>query len=703
MDKKKQILARAAFLYYGIGLLAIAIIVQIIRIQFVEGPDLRKKSENLTLELKSIEPLRGNIFSADGNFLAISLPIYEIRFDGKADGLKDDLFNENLDSLAWNLSNLFRDKSKEEYKQILKSARSKGNRYQLIQKNVGYTQLQKLKNFPLFKLGSNKSGLIIITTTKRIKPYKNLASRTIGRATGEGNYHGLEYAYNETLAGTEGVRLMQKLQGGFWKPVNDDYEIEPRNGSDIYTTIDISLQEVLHNELATQLAKSNAGHGTAIVMEVQTGAIKAIANLQRDANGNYYEGDNFAIREAVEPGSTFKLATVLALLDDKKVKPEDTIQTGNGVATFYGVKLKDSHEGGFGNITIQQAFEKSSNIAFAKLVIKHYGDNPQKFVDKLAQFHLTEPTGIKLGGEPTPLIKNPNDKTWSKITLPWMSIGYESQLTALQIVTFYNAVANGGKMVRPKLVSEIKEHGKSAQKFETEVIKERIASEEAINQARKMMEGVVLRGTAKNLNGLIYSIGGKTGTAQVAKAGGYKQGGVSYRASFVGYFPADKPKYTCIVVVSAPSNSVYYGNLVAGPVFKAAADKIYAGALDIHSPINVGRPVAADSILPKVKTASTYAAKNVLDYLNINTKVLPKANIVAKSNIEGNKVVFSPININDKILPNLRGMGAKDALYILEKLNCTVQIEGRGSVVSQDPLPGTALKKGMNVKLYLSI
>lgn len=703
MDKKKEILARATILYFSVGFLAVAIIIQIFRIQFIEGPELRKKSEELTLELRSIEPLRGNIFSADGNFLAISLPIYDIRFDGKADGLKDELFSQHIDSLAWNLSNLFKDKSKEEYKQLLKTARNKGYRYQLVQKNVGYTQLQKLKKFPLFNLGSNKSGLIPVPTTKRIKPYKSLASRTIGKATGEGNYYGIENAYNDILAGTEGVRLMQKLQGGFWKPVNDNYEIEPRNGSDIYTTIDISLQEVLHNELSAQLSKSNASHGTAIVMEVQTGAIKAIANLKRDENGLYSEGDNFAIRENVEPGSTFKLATVLALLDDKKIRPEDTIQTGNGEATFFGIKLKDSHQGGFGNITIQQAFEKSSNIAFAKLVLKHYQGNEQKFIDKLDQFQLTKPTGIKLGGEPNPYIKNPKDKTWSKITLPWMSIGYETQLTPLQIVTFYNAVANNGKLVRPQLVYEIKEHGKSAEVFKPEIVKERIASEEAINQARNMMEGVVLRGTAKNLGGLIYSIGGKTGTAQVAKAGGYKAGGVSYRASFVGYFPADKPKYTCIVVVSAPSNSVYYGNLVAGPVFKAAADKIYAGALDIHTPINIGRPIAADSLLPKVKLASTYSAKNVLDYLNINTKLLPNSQVIAKSHTEGNKIVFAPLHIQEKNLPNLKGMGAKDALYLLEKLNCNVQIEGRGSVQRQEPTAGTSIKKGMNVKLYLSI
>lgn len=605
--------------------------------------------------------------------------------------------------MAWNLSNLFKDKSKEEYKQLFKNARKKGNRYQLIQKNVSYTQLQKLKKFPLLNQGANKSGLIVETTTKRIKPYKSLASRTIGKATGEGNYYGIENAYNEQLAGTEGVRLMQKLQGGFWKPVNDNYEIEPRNGSDIYSTIDISLQEVLHNELNAQLSKSNASHGTAIVMEVQTGAIKAIANLQRNEDGSYSEGDNYAIRESVEPGSTFKLATVLALLDDKKVKPEDTIQTGNGIAIFHGIKLKDSHEGGYGNLTIQQAFEKSSNVAFAKLVQKHYGDKPQKFIDKLEQFQLTKPTGIKLGGEPNPVIKNPKDATWSGITLPWMSIGYESQLTPLQIVTFYNAVANNGKMVRPQIVSEIKEHGKSAKVFETEIISERIASEAAIEQARKMMEGVVIRGTARNLGGLVYSIGGKTGTAQVAKAGGYKAGGISYRASFVGYFPADNPKYTCIVVVSAPSNSVYYGNLVAGPVFKAAADKIYAGALSIHTAINKGRPVTADSLLPYIKPSGTYAAKSVLDYLNINTQVLKGARAISKSEINGNKVVFSPISLKTNILPNLRGMGAKDAVYILEKMHCNVKIEGKGNVISQEPLAGTAIKKGMNVKLYLSI
>lgn len=703
MDKKKQILIRSAVLYAGIFLLAIAIVFQILHIQIAEGPYWRNKSKELTLELRNIEPLRGNIFSADGNFLAISLPVYEIRFDGKADGLKDELFQKHIDSLSWNLSNLFKDKSKEEYKALLKAARKSGNRYTLLQKNVGYVDLQKIKQFPLFKLGSNKSGLIVITHTKRVKPYKNLAARTIGRASGEGSFYGMEYAYNSDLAGTEGVRLMQKLQGGFWKPVNDDYEIEPRNGSDIYSTIDISLQEVLHNELQHQLAKSNAEHGTAIVMEVKTGAIRAIANLKKDKDGNYFEGDNYAIRESVEPGSTFKLATILALLDDKKVKPEDTIHTGNGVAHFYGIRMKDSKEGGHGTISIQEAFEKSSNIAFAKLLQKHYGKNPADFIKKLAQFGLTETTGIAMGGEPKPLIKDPSDKSWSKITLPWMSIGYESQLTPLQILTFYNAVANNGVLVRPQLVYEIKEHGKSARIFEPETIKQRIASESAIMQARNMMEGVVKKGTAKNLDGLLYSIGGKTGTAQVAKAGGYKRDGVSYRASFVGYFPANNPKYSCIVVVNAPSNSVYYGNLVAGPVFKAAADKIYAAALDLHQPINKGRPVVADSLLPQLKTAPILASKSVLDYLNINTTIVAGNSPLAKAEKNGNRIDLKPMRIEAEKLPNLKGMGAKDALYLLEKMQCKVIVEGKGSVIAQYPEAGTTLKKGMHVKLILSI
>lgn len=704
MDKKKQILARAGILYLGIGLLALAIFGQIIRIQFFEGNELRERSRNLTLELESIQPLRGNIFSSDGNFLAISLPIYEIRMDMKADGLKKEQFNKHIDSLCWNLSNLFKDKSKEEYKKMLKAAYKEGNRYQLVQENVGYTQLQKLRKFPLFREGPNKGGLAVIPRTKRIKPYKELASRTIGKASGEGNFYGIEYFFNEELAGTEGVRLVQKLQGNLRMPVNDNYEIEPRNGSDIYTTIDISLQEVLHNELQTQLSKNNADHGTAIVMEVTTGAIKAIANLQRAKDGSYYEGDNFAVREAEEPGSTFKLATIMAALEDGVIKPTDTIATGNGVFSFNGIKMKDSHEGGYGNITVQQVFEKSSNVGTARIVWDHYRKNPEKFTDRLRQFHLHEPTGIQLAGEAEPRIKSPKDADWSGISLPWISIGYESKITPLQMLTFYNAVANDGKMVRPRIVNEIREHGKQVRVFETEYIDKKIASDATIQAVRRMMEGVVKNGTARNLGGLVYSIAGKTGTAQISKrGGGYREGGVTYRASFAGYFPADKPKYSCIVVISAPSNNVYYGNTVSGPVFKAAADKIYAGSLDLHERLNKGRPVIADSLLPYVKPGAINDQLSVLNFLNISSSVMQGNSPVGRAMGDQNKIRITPAVIRRDVLPDVKGMGARDATYMLEKLNCKVEIIGRGSIRNQEPAAGSAIKKGMTVKLYLNV
>jgi len=703
MDKKKQILARAGILYLGIGVLAIAIFVQVIRIQFLQGDALRERSRELTLALENIKPLRGNIFSADGNFLAISLPKYEIRMDMKADGLKKERFNENIDSLCWNLSNLFKDHSKEEYKRILKNAYRNGNRYTLVKENVDYMQLQKARKFPLFRDGANKGGLIVNTKSQRVKPYETLAARTIGRASGEGNFHGIEYSFNKELAGTEGVRLMQKLQGDFWKPVNDDYEIEPRNGSDIYTTIDISLQEVLHSELQAQLSKNNADHGTAIVMEVKTGAIKAIANLQRAKDGSYYEGDNFAVREAEEPGSTFKLATMMAALEDGFVKLTDTIRTGNGVYSFNGIKMKDSHEGGYGNITVQQVFEKSSNVGTALIAWNNYRKNPEKFIARMRQFHLHEPTGIQLSGEAEPRIKSPKDADWSGISLPWISIGYESKITPLQMLTFYNAVANDGKMVRPRLVNEIREHGKQVRVFETEYIDKKIASDATIQAVRLMMEGVVIRGTARNLDGLVYSIAGKTGTAQISKKGGYREGGVTYRASFAGYFPADKPKYSCIVVISAPSNNVYYGNAVSGPVFKAAADKIYAGSLDLHEHINKGRPVIADSLLPYIKPGAISDQLSVLNFLNVSSSVLPGNSPIGRASSDYNKVSINPAPLSNRTLPDLKGMGAKDAIFLLEKLNCQVEIIGRGSIQNQVPAAGTAIRKGMTVKLYLNV
>ncbi|MCG9910848.1 MAG: transpeptidase family protein [Flavobacteriales bacterium] len=702
MNRKADIIRRALLLYVFTGVFALAILARVVYIQFFIGPELRKKTKELTLEYRNVEALRGNIFSSDGNFLAISVPVYELRMDTKANGLKEEKFNNQVDSLAWCLSNLFRDRTKADYKSILTDGRRQANRYLLLRKGVSFSQLQKALKFPLFRDGANGGGIIAVASTERVKPYKNLAARTIGKNDPTGKPFGIEGAFNEELTGKEGVRLMQKLTGGMWKPVDDNYAVEPENGADIYTTLDVTLQDVAHSELYRQLSTHNADHGCVVMMEVQTGEVKAIANLKRTSDGSYIENYNYAVGESVEPGSTFKLASMMALMEDGYVKLTDSVNTGNGQMRFYSQIMKDSHEGGYGWLTMKQVFEKSSNVGVSMKVWEHYKNDPEKFIKRIRQFHLHEPLGLQIPGEGDPRIKNPKDRDWSGTTLPWMSIGYESKLTPLQVLTFYNAVANNGKMVRPIFVKEIRRRGAVVKTFGPEVIEEKIASEKTIAQAREMMEGVVKNGTARNLNGLIYKIGGKTGTAQIAGAGGYKnEGKVTYRATFVGYFPADEPKYSCIVVVSAPSNSVYYGNLVAGPIFKAVADKVYAGALDIHKPYNRNLPLISDTNFPTVKKGFVKDAAFTLNKLNITNEVVGMQSGFSVAKHLNQKFVFEHPRFTTGLLPDVKGMGARDAIFILESLGMKVKVNGKGAVREQTPQAGNRIIKGQTVIIQL--
>lgn len=701
MDRKNSILKRAFLLYLFTGVFAFAILARVLYIQFFEGVELRKKSEAMTLEYRKVEALRGNIFSSDGNFLAISVPVYELRMDMKADGLKKEVFNEEVDSLAWHLADLFKDRTKADYKSILREGYRDKNRYLLLKKGMSFSQLQKVSKFPIFRDGVNKSGMIAEASTKRVKPYRNLAARTIGKNDSEKSF-GLEGAFDKELTGTEGLRLMQKLSGGIWRPVSDDYAVEPENGADLYTTIDVTLQDVAHSELNRQLTLHNADHGCVVMMEVATGDVKAISNLKRQADGSYLENQNYAVWESVEPGSVFKLASMMALMEDGFITLTDSVNTGDGTAKFFNQVMRDAHEGGDGWITMKEVFEKSSNVGVAKTVWKYYKDDPEKFVKRMAQFHLDKPLGLQIPGEGKPRIKNPKDSDWSGTTLPWMAIGYESRLTPLHVLALYNAVANNGRMVKPRFVTEIRRRGKVVKTYDTEVIEERIASESTIKQALEMMEGVVKRGTAKNLDGLIYKIGGKTGTAQVAGKGGYGEGGkMTYRASFVGYFPADKPKYSCMVLISEPSQSGYYGNIVAGPIFKAVADKVYAGALDIHTPYNRNLPLISDTNYPMVKAGYAIESASVLNKLNISNEVHSTAAGFAIAQHARQKFMFEKPTLKEGLVPNVKGMGARDAIYLLESLGLKVNITGKGAVVGQTPQSGVRIIKGQTVSIQL--
>lgn len=698
---KNDLMWRMYVIYFCICIFSLSILAKVGHIQFVEGQELRDKAENLTTGYKKIEAVRGNIYADDGSLLATSIPIYEVRMDVNTDALTDDVFNQNIDSLAYCLSKLFKDRTKNEYKNDLIKARETGERYHLIQRKVKYTELKELKSFPIFRRGKFKGGLIFEQKNKRKKPFRLLAARTIGYDREGIKPVGLEGAYKDYLAGVQGKRMMKKISGGVWMPISDNNEIEPRDGSDIYTSIDINIQDVAENALLKQLTIQEADHGCVVLMEVNTGEIKAIANLKRTEDGSYYEGYNYAIGEATEPGSTFKLATLIALLEDGYAKLEDLIDTEGGKKRYYDRTMYDTHD--YGKITLKESFELSSNIAFAKTTEASYSDNPQQFIDRLNYLLLNKPLGIEIAGEGVPKIKNTNDPSWSGITLPWMAHGYEILLTPLQILTFYNAIANDGKMVKPKFVKKIKDRDRVLKELPTVVLKEQICSEQTIKQVKSALEGVVENGTAANLKAAAYQIAGKTGTAQIANDKyGYKyESKVSHQASFVGYFPADNPKYSCIVVVNAPSRNVYTGNLVAGPIFKEVADKIYANSLEIHGELEK-QPHLATSAIPYSKSGNYHDLSQVFKVLNVKTETTVQNPSIVYTQTLDTLVKMKPSKITPNLVPKVVGMGLQDAIFLLENRGLRVLFEGKGTVKSQSIPNGSRITKGAVIKLELS-
>lgn len=686
-------------------MIALVIIGRIVYLQFFPGEDLRKKAEDLTMKYVSIEPNRGDIYSDDGKrLLSTSVPFYEIRMDLNSSAMEDRVFNAGIDSLSYCLSRMFRDQPKSEYKRKLITARQHGERYYLIARRVSHQQLQEMKQFPIFRLGRYKGGLIVIQKNRRIRPHQMLAARTIGYLNeGEsGNIVGIEGAYDQYLKGVTGIRLMQKTAGNIWIPVSDRNEVEPKNGFNIVTTIDIDIQDVAENALLRQLRLHNAHHGCAVLMEVETGEVKAIVNLQRNRGGDYEEAYNYAIAESTEPGSTFKLMSLIAAMEDGFVEPDDTIDTGKGAIKFYDKIIRDTREEGYGKITVQKAFEVSSNVAISQIIDKYYKDDPERFIDRLYRMHLNEPLNIDIKGEGIPHIQHPDEKLWSGISLPMISHGYEIRLTPLHVLTFYNTIANDGRMVKPVFVRKITSYGRIVKSFSTEVIDPSICSRSTLKKAQLMLEGVVENGTAMNLKNENFSIAGKTGTAQIANEKyGYKVNAkTSYQASFVGYFPADKPEYSCIVVINSPSSAVYYGNLVAGPVFREIANKVYATRLDMHEAINDRKNDFTE--IPYSKNGNREALNIVLDQLDIpSTPGSVESNWVATTR-KDDHIGINDLNFNQGLVPNVREMGLKDAVYLLENAGLMVEVKGRGKVVNQSIQAGARVRKGDRIMLTMS-
>lgn len=704
MAIRDEIVWRSGVVYFAIALLAATLIIRILILQYVQHGKWSEMSEKYVFKTAEEEANRGDILTDDGRLLASSVPYYTIYMDTRSTGMSASTFSNGIDGLSAGLARLLGERSAAEWKGLIISARKKGDRYLLIKRKVNYATLKELRELPVFEEGQYKGGMVAQVENSRILPNNELAARTIGYLNlgTEGNEVGIEGSFDRELAGKNGVVIKQRLTGGDWITVDNMNSVEPSDGDDVVTTIDLDLQDVATTALLNQLRKHDAHHGCAVVMEVATGDIKAIANLEIGTDGDYHEAYNYAVGESTEPGSTFKLPVLMAALEDGVIDTGDIVDTGTGSIKFYNKEIKDTREGGNGRITVKQVFEKSSNVGTSKLIYEHYKDNPRAFVNRLYAMKLNEKLDLQIKGEGTPLIRYPGDKLWSGVTLPMMSHGYEVQMTPLQILTFYNAVANDGKMMRPRFVTEILRNGSVIKRFDPEVIINSIASRSTIRKAKKMMEGVVERGTATNLNNPNYKIAGKTGTAQIARGkSGYRQDvRISYQASFVGYFPAENPLYSCIVVVNAPSNGVYYGNVVAGSVFREISDKIYATRFfrDYKSE-NEGKVAVA---APEVGNGYREDINEVVKNLRVRYLRTADDDWVA-SRESGDTIRLANIKFQKGLVPDVRGMSLRDAVYVLENSGLRVRFNGRGRVLRQSPEHGARFSAGSVVSLDMNM
>jgi cell division protein FtsI (penicillin-binding protein 3) len=700
-DPKKDMLWRVYLVYFGVLIFAILIIYRAAYLQITLKEEMEQKALAQEIKYFPIEALRGNILARDGSLLASSIPDFEIRMDLSPEVVLPEVFNAKIDSLAMMLAGLFKDKDARTYKSDLLAARANGNRYFLVQRHVRYDELKKLKTFPIFRKGKYAGGLIVIRKTTRELPYKELAKRTIGfENPAESLYVGLEGAYSNDLKGYDGLQLKRRISQGEWIPVNDKPEVAPRDGKDIITTIDINIQDLAESALARHLAEHQAFQGCAILMEVSTGEIRAIANLRYDAaDGEYKEIYNYSIGEAVEPGSTFKLASLIAALETGQIRLSDMYFVGNGRTQYHNRWMVDSHRPEADFLTVQRIFEESSNVGVSKIITAVFGNQPEAYVNQLKKMSLGVPLGIEIPGEGKPKMKDPSDRqNWYGTSLPWMSIGYELTLTPLQTLTFYNAVANNGVMVKPQFVSEIREGGQVIKKFKPEIINPAICSPATLTQARILLEGVVTNGTGSVVKDSAYKVAGKTGTALISDGViGYAD--KKYNASFVGYFPADNPKYSCIVFVNRPEAGKIYGGAVAAPVFKEIADKVYATQMDIHD--QEERDYFARKLMPASARGDFQDLYTVLTGMSYAVKKPTYKSELVSTDSSRAGVVLNPLVFGTDTIPDLAGLTAKDVVYFLEKAGLNPVIEGRGTVCAQSLPAGSPLVKGNEIILTL--
>jgi cell division protein FtsI (penicillin-binding protein 3) len=705
MEIKKDILWRVYLCYLGMIALAAVIVVKMFFIQQVDGGYWRNMADSLHDRYVTIDAERGTIYSADGRMLSTSIPYFDVHIDFLADGLREnhgEKFRQNVDSLSLCLAALFHDKPAARYKRILERGYRRQDRYFLLKKNLSFAQYAKLRNFPLFRLGRNSSGMIVEQQEKRINPFGLLANRTIGLWRDNAPNIGLEATYNHFLKGVDGKRLMQRIAGGTWMPL-EGYQIDPENGRDIITNLNVNIQDIAESALYREMEANEATHGTCIVMEVKTGKIRAIANLGRQPDGSYAEDFNYGVGFATEPGSVFKLATMIALLDDNDLTIYDHVDMGNGTFRYGNRVMRDAESHKNGVVTVKEAFEMSSNVGVSKLAYKYYEKDPARYVAHLKKLRLDHRSGIDLLGEARPLVKTPQSKTWSSTSLPWMSIGYEVLETPLNILTLYNAVANGGTMMKPYLVSSIEQYGQVVKSYEPTVLIDHVCSDSTLVQLHALLDGVVSDdcGTAhRALDNPYFKIAGKTGTALVAN-GSHGYADHIYQATFVGYFPADHPLYSCIVTIkNKPHAAHIYGASVAAPVFGEVASRLYAMSFKKQLPARK-RPLV-DSAL-QIKAAPEAELRTLLTALHLPfTAAGAGRAAAAQPSVQGGSISLKPVKSTPDGVPDVRGMGLKDALYLLERAGLKVKVTGKGRVVRQSLAPGESMLGGSTIEIQLS-
>ncbi len=702
MDVKRDILWRVYLSYILVVVACVAIFGKAVYIQQVQGKHWRSMSDSLHLKLDEIEAERGTIYSEDGQMLSTSIPQFDIYMDFRVEALREkngQLFRANVDSLSQSLAALFRDQGATEYKTLLQQAYKDQEGYFLLRKKISFREYEQLRKFPLFRLGRYKSGMIANEKTIRLNPYQMLAFRTIGLAR-DSNKVGLEMTYDSLLKGRNGKRTVRTIAGGVNVPVDDTYEIEPETGKDIVSTIDVFIQDVAESALMKMLIKNEAQNGCAIVMEVKTGKIKAIANLGKRSDGSYWEDFNYAI-SPTEPGSTFKLATMLALLEDKKVSLEQGITLEHGAWKIAGQTVYDSEVHKENETTVKHAFELSSNVAMAKLANVYYAAAPNQFLRHLKKMRMDTITGVDLTGERSPVIYKPGGKFWGPTTLPWMAFGYNLSVSPLQTTVLYNAIANNGRMMRPYLVSAVKEEGVLLREFEPKVIDENICSPLTLQQLKSCLEGVCTNGTARDLfKNTAYKVAGKTGTALVANGNrGYAD--KIYQSSFAGYFPADNPQYTVVVIIkNKPHAAIYYGAAVAGTVFKEISDRLYSTYVIQGNTAGTLRKTDSSfyTYTGNKRDMAMVSSRLALRYVDSSRR----ADEWIDLNARNANIIFNRKEVSNSTMPQLKGMGLKDVVYLCENMGLKVNVKGKGRVAVQSILPGQIIAKGQLVNVELN-